>query len=541
MRDHRNKTKEQLLIDIEVLKAENGVLKKNKDYSQIIAENAVDFIAIITFDLKAKYVYVSPSILKASGYELEEMLGKSSLDFIHPKDRGVLLILIKKYISLKLKSAFQKSDSQITETIEFRFKNKDGSWSYLQNNISFIGKNVLAISRDITEQKQIEKLLINSEVQFKSIFSEAPVGIEIYDSGGSLVDANRESLKIFGVKDLIDIKGFNLFKDPNLSSQSKTMIKQGKPVQYETEFDFELIKKHNLYKTSKSGKCFLNISITPCKILELNDIGYLAHIKDITERKQEKNRILESEEKFRSLFNEHSAVKLILDPVSGNIKDANKAATKLYGWSVEELKEMNISQINTLSPEEIKIEMELARASKKGYFEFKHKKANGITIDVEVYSNSINIDGKDYLHSIIHDITKRKKAEIELIESENKYRTFFENNDAIILFVNPDNGEIKFSNEAAAKFYGYSRERLIGLNISNIHTLTPEEIKVKMVYARRRKQNYFLFKHKLANGEIRDVEVYQSKLFIDNQDIFSIIVHDITDRIKAEEELKESE
>ncbi len=256
MRNHTNKTNEQLLIEIEVLKAENAELKKNKDYSQIIAENAVDYIALTAFNLKSKYIYVSPSILKSSGYKLEEMLGKSSLDFIHPKDRSVLLILIKKYISIKLKSVFQKSDSLYTETIEFRFKNKDGSWSYLQNNFSFIGENVLTISRDITEQKQIEKLLINSEAQFKSIFSEAPIAIEIYNSEGELIDANKKCLNIFGVEDIKKIKGFKLFEDPNLTEESKKQVKNGNPFQYETEFDFELIKKHNLYKTSKSGKCF---------------------------------------------------------------------------------------------------------------------------------------------------------------------------------------------------------------------------------------------------------------------------------------------
>ena len=76
------------------------------------------------------------------------------------------------------------------------------------------------------------------------------------------------------------------------------------------------------------------------------------------------------------------------------------------------------------------------------------------------------------------------------------------------------------------------------MNISEINTLSQEEIKVKMLDARKRKQNYFLLKHKLASGDVRDVEVYQSKLFLNNQDIFSIIVHDITDRKKAETDLK---
>ena len=54
----------------------------------------------------------------------------------------------------------------------------------------------------------------------------------------------------------------------------------------------------------------------------------------------------------------------------------------------------------------------------------------------------------------------------------------------------------------------------------------------------KRNQNYYIFKHKLASGEVRDVEIYQSKLFLDNKEVFSIIVHDITDRVQAEDALR---
>ena len=114
------------------------------------------------------------------------------------------------------------------------------------------------------------------------------------------MDANRECLKIFGVKSLEDIKGFKLFEDPNLSEESKSQVKNGKPYQYETKFDFELVKKHELYPTTKSGQCFVNILITPFEITEQNDKGYLVHVEDITKRKESEKKIQESEEKYRA-------------------------------------------------------------------------------------------------------------------------------------------------------------------------------------------------------------------------------------------------
>lgn len=137
------------------------------------------------------------------------------------------------------------------------------------------------------------------------------------------------------------------------------------------------------------------------------------------------------------------------------------------------------------------------------------------------------------------EILQKKTADLE--ESEKRYRLFFENNDSIILFINPENGNIEFANKTAERYYGYSNDQLISMNINRINTLPPEEIKLKMANAKKRKQNYFVFKHRLASGEIRDVEVYQTKLFLNKKELFSIIVHDITDRKDIEQALNKSE
>ena len=106
----------------------------------------------------------------------------------------------------------------------------------------------------------------------------------------------------------------------------------------------------------------------------------------------------------------------MIDPETGNIIDANKAAAEFYGWPVEELKKMNISQINTLPLEKIHEEMERARNLKQIQLKFKHRIADGTVKDVEVYTCRLEFKCKTVLQSIIHDITDRTKAE-ETIES----------------------------------------------------------------------------------------------------------------------------
>lgn len=119
----------------------------------------------------------------------------------------------------------------------------------------------------------------------------------------------------------------------------------------------------------------------------------------------------ESEKRYRKLFEDHAAVKLLIDPLTAYIFDANEAAARFYGWTREELKRMKITDINTLSSEEVKRELEKARALKKTYFEFRHRLADGSIRDVNVYSSKIELEGKDFLHSIIHDVTESKQAE----------------------------------------------------------------------------------------------------------------------------------
>jgi len=118
-----------------------------------------------------------------------------------------------------------------------------------------------------------------------------------------------------------------------------------------------------------------------------------------------------SEEKFRNLFQYHLAVKLLIDPETGSIVEANRAAEKFYGWSGEQLRRKKIQDINVLPPEEVQAEMEKAKAKERVRFEFRHRLADGSIRDVEVFSSRIDFKGKTVLHSIIHDITGHRKLE----------------------------------------------------------------------------------------------------------------------------------
>lgn len=124
-------------------------------------------------------------------------------------------------------------------------------------------QRIKELEKEAVKSKQTEETLRQTEERFRTIYEESPIGIEIYDSKGQLLHVNKACLDIFGIVDDRQIKGFRLFDDPNLPDKEKSKLRKGKMVRYEATFDFDLVKKHDLYDTTKSGIATLDVVITP--------------------------------------------------------------------------------------------------------------------------------------------------------------------------------------------------------------------------------------------------------------------------------------
>ncbi len=242
---------------------------------------------------------------------------------------------------------------------------------------------------------------------------------------------------------------------------------------------------------------------------------------------------------YRLLFRHNPQPMIIYRVDTLMIIDANEAAVNLYGYNYDELLELSIKDIR---PEE-DLEKFLNHINSRTVADsagfWRHKTKNGDILHVKIISQTINLNGIISRHVMITDITEVKRTQDALLASEEKFRNLFHNHSAIKILLN-NSGQIVDVNEAGVRFYGWTREELLQMNISQINVLSPEEIEMQLEKVRNSRNDHFFFKHRRNNAEPTDVEVFSSKINIGGEVYFHSIIIDISDKTKAEKQLLEA-
>jgi len=267
--------------------------------------------------------------------------------------------------------------------------------------------------------------LKQSEERFRNIFEQSPIGIELYDSSGQLVEINKACLEIFGILDLAEVRGFKLFEDPNLSDEIKDKLKRGETVKYEAPFDFEKVREHKLYDTTESGTIDLDVLITPLGIKETEaPMGYLVQVQDITERKKAEEKIRESEYKYRELY-EGSQDGFVQTDMEGNIKEFNQAYKGMLGYSKEELLRLTYIDLTPTKWHSMEANIVKEQVLPKGYsmvYEKEYIKKDGtiFPISLRMYLIKDTNGHPSGMWAFVRDITKRKEMEEALRRSRDE-------------------------------------------------------------------------------------------------------------------------
>jgi PAS domain S-box-containing protein len=166
-------------------------------------------------------------------------------------------------------------------------------------------------------------------------------------------------------------------------------------------------------------------------------------------------------ELYRSMFEDHAAVILLIDTKDGQIVDANPAAARFYGWPREHLLRMRIDEINTLPREEVRQHIKSSVVETVFRHEYRHRLADGSIRDVEVFAGPLRIHGREFLHSIVTDVTEKKRAE----QSLRMLGRSVEQSPVTIVITNLD-GVIEYVNPEFTRVTGFTAEDVLGKKTS---------------------------------------------------------------------------
>jgi len=287
-----------------------------------------------------------------------------------------------------------------------------------------------------------------SEARFRAVVENGYDGILFCDADSKILYRSPSSSLINGYSDdeRIGHSGFDTVHPEDADAVREVWERiVGHP---ERAFTFEYRIRH------KDGS-WRWIETSGRSLLDNPDVrAVITASRDINAGKQASAALRESEERFRRMFEGHSAPMLVIEPESGSIVNANEAAAKFYGWPTSTLTSMTIQQINMMPAERVKRDMARAELSEQARFEFRHRTADGSVRDVEVYSSNIEYGGKAMLYSVIHDISERKRAEELLRQGEERYRLIFETAPLAIIITR--GVEIVYANPSYLIMLGFS-------------------------------------------------------------------------------------
>lgn len=254
------------------------------------------------------------------------------------------------------------------------------------------------------------------------------------------------------------------------------------------------------------------------------------------EIKKAKEKIMQSESRYRDIFHNNHAIMLIVDPESGQIVDANPAAINFYGYRKEQLLKMHISDINTLSLPEIQNAMKNSRENNLHFFNFEHRLASGEVKNVEVYTGPVKFGKEQYLYSIIHDVTEKKTTQLALKSSEEKLKQIFKlapSGMGIIV-----NREFVNVNPKFCEMTGYSQKELIGNSSRMIYPSDREfEFVRKEEYEQILKSGTGVVETQFKHRDGRILDVIMSSSAIDPSDLSKGVIFTATD-ITQQNEIK---
>ncbi|OGO17646.1 MAG: hypothetical protein A2Z15_01575 [Chloroflexi bacterium RBG_16_50_11] len=494
---------------------------------RILIEQSRD--GIVVLERSGKVFEANQHFAEMLGYSADEVLQLNVWDWEYQFPREQVAEMIR--------TVDEKGDN-----FETRHRRKDGTTYDVEistNGTTFAGqKLIFCVCRDITERKQMERALQESEEKFSKAFHASPDIIAITSvRDGKYIDVNESYTQSTGYtrEELIGKETISINIWANKEDRAKMLRllkKQGRI--NKAEFDFRM--KAGEIRTWLFSAELITIGGEPCLI------GVSI---DITERKKMEQALRESEEKFSKAFHASPESIVISNIEDGTILEANDTFLQHTGCTIEEIIGKKSAGLNTWAiPEEraemISILKEMGVVRNKEYhFRLKSGEIRTWLFSAEI----ININNKPCMLSVTTDITERKQMEQALRDSEEKFSKAFHAIPETIAIIARKEGKFIDVNESFLKLNQLTREQVIGHTSGEVKLLGPQDNRNKIAELLKGRDHFTNeeIEFKAKSGKMLTFLYSTNTMNIGGEPCLLIIGNDITERKQMEKALSESE
>ncbi|SMO87417.1 PAS domain S-box-containing protein [Saccharicrinis carchari] len=386
-----------------------------------------------------------------------------------------------------------------------------------------------------------KKQVITSQHLYKSLFNNLPEAFGLYELVFNedkepvdyiIRDVNSRLLQLYNLSrdELIDKKGNEIFAHCAYEwRQMFAEVALSGGVKKYVEYVEKLDKYYELHAYSPQLNFFAVV------------------YNDITESEKAKAALLVQKNRTEGILRGTNAGTWDWN-IQSNEFFVNERWAQILGYTIDELEPISEAMVYDFFASEDKVRvkeiMERVFAKELDYFDVesrqKHKKGHFVWVHSKGSVVEWDEDGKPLrMMGTYLDVSDKKETALALADSEKRFKKVFDKSKAVMYIVDPETTEIIDVNDTAVKFYGYSRESLLGMSMDQINVLSREEIAAKMKLAKQEEQSVFRFEHRLASGHIRNVNVIASLIKVNNQAFLHSIALDTTKAIKAEYKIKQ--
>ena len=553
--DYRTKTREELATELQEVHKELDSLKVSKGQNitgslpeeepltvskeifRSIFENNSAAMAFIEPDTTISMV--NDEYCNLSGYTKEEVIGISWTQQIPPQD----LERLKEYNRRRLINPKDAPDKY-----EFTFCRKNGEIRHSMMSVTMLSnQKIIASFVDITERKEAEEKFVKSEAQLANALDIAKLGPWEYNVATDTFTFNDHFYNVFrttvereGGYTMTSAQYTRRFVDPDdmlqVGDETRKAIETTDP-NFSRDIEHRII-----YADGETG--YINVHFFILKDAQGNTVKTYGVIQDITERKKAQESLKDSEQRYRNLFDQANEG-LILLSKDGKLVEVNQAFAEMHGYTVEEMKNLDIRELDVLREGAFEARAELMQridAGEVARFEVEHYHKDGHIVTFSDSASLIEIGGQQYYLAFHQDITERKRMEASLKESEEKYRNLFENVQDVFYQIDLA-GIIQDISPSIKHFSEFSRDEILGTNVADLY-YNPDDrgAFLKAIYQQGEIRDYELF-IKTKSGDKKVVSLNANLVFDADGKPNHIdgALRDITDRKLIEDKIREKE